>query len=51
MASDDVETSLAPAVAALAGESDERSEKTIPGVKHLGRGQLSAVNYAEAWNG
>ena len=51
MVSEDVETSLAPAVAALAGEGDERSEKTIPSVKRLCRAQLSAANYAEAWNG
>ena len=50
MASDDVETGLAPAVAVLAGESDEPSQKTYPSVKPLGRGQLSAINYAEAWH-
>ena len=50
-ASDHVETGLAPAVAVLAGESDEPSQKMRPSVKPLGRGELSDTNYAEACDG
>lgn len=51
MASEDVETGLAPAVAALGGESNEPSQMMRPTVKPLRRAQLSAASYAEAWHG
>ena len=51
MTSGSVEISLAPAVAVQAGESDEPPQKIRPSVKPSGRGQLSATNYAEAWDG